>query len=84
MITFYTVTGGIETKAWSIERGSKSIEAAVKVHSDFEKKFIKAEVISWKKLIEAKSWTKAKELGLIKTVGRDYEIEDGDIVEFKI
>lgn len=84
LITFYTVTGRKETRAWPIKRGSSSLEAAAKVHSDFKEKFIKAEVISWEKLIEAKSWTKAKELGWLKTVGKDYEIKDGDMIEFKI
>lgn len=84
LITFYTVTGGKETRAWPIKRGSTSIEAAAKVHSDFADKFIRAEVISWNKLEETNSWTKAKEQGLIKTVGRDYEVQDGDIIEFKI
>jgi len=84
LITFYTVTGGKETRAWSIKRGSLVPEAAAKVHSDFEEKLIKAEVISWQKLIEAESWTKARELGWLKTVGKDYQVEDGDIIEFKI
>ncbi len=84
LITFYTVTGGKETKAWPIKRGSSILEAAAKVHSDFEEKFIKAEIIPWQKLVEAKSWTKAKELGWIKTAGKDYEVKDGDLIEFKI
>ncbi len=84
LITFYTVTGGKETKAWTLERGLKAPQAGGIVHSDFEKKFIKAEVIPWQKLVEAKSWSKAKELGWVKTVGRDYLVEDGDVIEFKI
>ena len=84
LITFYTVTGGKETRAWPIKRGSKILTAAGKVHSDFEEKFIKGEVIPWKSIIEVGSWVKAKELGQIKTVGKDYEVEDGDVIEFKI
>jgi len=84
LITFYTVTGGKETRAWPTKRGSSILEAAAKVHSDFEEKFIKAEVVPWEKLIEARSWTKAKEFGWLKTVGKDHEVKDGDIIEFKI
>jgi ribosome-binding ATPase YchF (GTP1/OBG family) len=84
LITFYTVTGGKEARAWSIKKGSSSLEAANKVHSDFGEKFIKADVISWQKLIEAQSWNKAKEKGWLKTVGKEYEVQDGDIIEFKI
>jgi len=84
LITFFTITGGKETRAWTIERGIKIAEAAGKVHSDFQEKFIKAEVISWQKFLELKSWKKAKELGQIQIVGRDYIVKDGDIIEFKI
>ena len=84
LITFYTVAGGKETRAWTIARGSKCPAAGGKVHSDFEEKFIRAEVIPWQQLIEAGSWTNAREKGWIKTVGRDYIVQDGDIIEFKI
>jgi len=84
LITFYTVAGGKETRAWTIARGSKCPVAGGKVHSDFEEKFIRAEVIPWQQLIEAGSWTNAREKGWIKTVGRDYIVQDGDIIEFKI
>lgn len=84
LITFYTVAGGKETRAWTIKKGSKVPEAGGRIHSDFEEKFIRAEVIDWKKLVEAGSWPKARELGLLKTVGKDYVVEDGDVIEFKI
>ena len=84
LITFYTVAGGKETRAWPIKNGTQASEAAVKVHSDFEEKFIKAEIISWEDLIDTGSWLKARELGKVKTVGRDYQIKDGDVIEFKI
>jgi hypothetical protein len=84
LITFYTIAGGKETRAWTVKRGTKCPQAGGKVHSDFEEKFIKAEVIPWQKLVEAESWTKSRELGLIKTAGKDYIVEDGDIIEFKI
>jgi len=84
LITFFTIAGGKETRAWTIKKGVLAPEAGGKVHSDFEEKFIRAEVIPWQKLIELGSWKKARELGQIKTVGRDYLVQDGDIIEFKI
>ena len=84
LITFYTVAGGEEVRAWTIKKGASAPEAGGIVHSDFEEKFIKAEVISWKELMEAGSWSKAKERGLIKIVGKDYLVKDGDVIEFKI
>lgn len=84
LITFYTVAGKEETRAWTLKRGEKAPEAGGVVHSDFEEKFIKAEVINWQSLIEASSWSDARERGQIKTVGRDYLVQDGDVIEFKI
>lgn len=83
LITFFSIAGK-ETRAWTIQRGTTAPEAGGKVHSDFEKKFIKAEVIDWQGLIKARSWKRAKELGLVKTVGRDYLVQNGDVIEFKI
>lgn len=84
LITFFTIAGGKETRAWTVKRQTPTPQAGAKVHSDFEKKFIRAEVIPWQKLVEAKSWLKARELGWLRTVGKDYLVEDGDIIEFKI
>jgi len=84
LITFYTITGGKEVRAWTTQMETKCSQAGGKVHSDFEEKFIKAEVINWEKLIVAGSWQKAREKGYIKTTGRDYLVQDGDIIEFKI
>jgi hypothetical protein len=84
LITFYTVAGGKETRAWTVKKGSLAPQAGGKVHTDFEEKFIRAEVISWEKLVEAGSWQKARELGWIKTVGKDYQLKDGEVIEFKI
>jgi len=84
LITFYTIAGGKETRAWTVKKGALAPEAGGKVHSDFEDKFIKAEVIDWESLIRAESWHKARELGMIKTTGKDYIVEDGDVIEFKI
>lgn len=83
LITFFSIAGK-ETRAWTIQKGTTAPEAGGKVHSDFENKFIKAEVINWQQLIKAISWKKAKEVGLVKTVGRDYVVQDGDVIEFKI
>ncbi len=84
LITFYTVAGGKETRAWTIVKNSKAPQAGGIVHSDFEEKFIRAEVINWQKLVEAQSWPKARELGWIRTVGKEYVVEDGDVIEFRI
>jgi hypothetical protein len=84
LITFYTVAGGKETKAWTLKRGLKAPEAGGVVHSDFEKKFIRAEVIPWKLLAQARSWLKARQQGWLKVVGKDYLVQDGDVMEFKI
>ncbi len=84
LITFYTITGGKEARAWTLKRGSTAPEAGGKVHSDFREKFIKAEVVPWQVLYEAGSWSKAREKGQIKTVGKDYIVQDGDVIEFKI
>lgn len=83
LITFLT-TGEDETRAWTIEKNCLAPQAAGKIHSDFEKGFIKAEVINWKTLLEASSQALAKEKGLIKTEGKEYIVQDGDVIEFKI
>ncbi len=84
LVTFFTITGGKEIRAWTIKKGSDIISAAEKVHTDFAEKFIKAEVIPWQELIEADSWNKARESGKIKLAGKDYIVQEGDIIEFKI
>lgn len=84
LITFYTITGGKETRAWTIPQGAKTPEAGGQVHSDFEEKFIKAELIPWQKLTEAGSWVRAREKGWIQVIGKDYVVQDGDVIEFKI
>lgn len=84
LITFFTVAGGKESRAWTLKRGLKAPEAGQVVHTDFKEKFIRAEVVPWQKLVESGSWQKARERGLLKIVGKDYLVEDGDIIEFKI
>lgn len=84
LITFFTITGGKETRAWTLKKKSDVLQAASCVHSDFEENFIKADVINWQKLIEAGSWSQARQLGQIQTTGKDYLVQDGDVIEFKI
>lgn len=84
LITFFTVAGKKETRAWTLKNGLKAPDAGEIVHSDFKEKFIKAEVIDWKKLVESSSWKEAKESGQLKVAGKDYIVQDGDIIEFKI
>ncbi len=83
LITFFTIKGGKQVQAWPIKQGSTAIQAAEMVHTDFAQGFIKAEVISFNELEKAESWRKAQELGKTRLEGRDYQIRDGDVVEFK-
>jgi len=83
LITFFTVVGKKETRAWALKRGSSVLEAAEKIHTDFAKKFITAEVVDWKTLIEKETWEKCTEAGLIKKVGKAYIVQDGDVIEIK-
>lgn len=80
--TFLT-TGADETRAWTILKGSRAPQAAGKIHTDFERGFIRADVVFWKDLLEATSWSKAREQGLLKTEGKEYVVKDGDVIEFK-
>ncbi len=82
LITFLT-TGPDETRAWTVRAGACAPEAAGKIHTDFERGFIKAEIINWQKLLEAGSWAKARDRGWIRTEGRDYIMHDGDVVIFR-
>lgn len=79
----YLTAGEKETRAWTIERGTKAPQAAGKIHSDFERGFIRAEVIDWKELIECGNLTKAKEMGKVRSEGKDYVVKDGDVVLFR-
>lgn len=81
LMSFFT-TGEDETRAWTIKKGSTAPEAGAAIHSDFRDKFIRAEVIQWDKLLAAGSRAKARELGLIRTEGKEYIVKDGDVVEF--
>jgi ribosome-binding ATPase len=83
LITFLT-TGEDETRAWTIKKDSTAPIAGRAIHSDFEEKFIRADVINWQKLLEAGSLAKARDLGWLRTEGREYVVKDGDVIEFKI
>jgi hypothetical protein len=84
LITFYTIKGGKEVRAWSIKKGSTALDAAGKVHTDFARNFIKAEVIPVDQLLEISGWREAKEKGRIKLEGKDYVVQDKDVIEFKV
>ena len=79
----YLTAGEKEVRAWTIKKGTKAPQAAGKIHSDFEKGFIKAEIVSYKDLVEAGSFVKAKEKGKVRIEGKDYVIADGDVVLFR-
>ncbi|HEY4521929.1 MAG TPA: redox-regulated ATPase YchF [Candidatus Paceibacterota bacterium] len=83
LITFFT-TGEDESRAWTIPASSSAKRAGRAIHSDFEEKFIRADVIFWQKLLEADSWSKARDLGWIRSEGKEYTVQDGDVIEFKI
>lgn len=79
----YLTAGEKEVRAWTITKGTKAPQAAGKIHSDFEKGFIKAEVVSYDDLVEAGSFLKAKEKGKVRIEGKEYIIQDGDVVLFR-
>ena len=79
----YLTAGEKETRAWTIVKGTKAPQAAGKIHSDFEKGFIRAEVVDWKVLLECGSYNAAKEKGKVRSEGKDYVVQDGDVVLFR-
>lgn len=82
LITFFT-TGPDETRAWTIKRGDKAPKAGGAIHSDFEANFIRAEVINWKDLLDSGGFAQAREKALIRTEGKEYVVQDGDVIEIK-
>ena len=82
LITFFTV-GEDEVRAWTVREGSTAPQAAGKIHTDMERGFIRAEVVSYADLIRAGSMAKAREEGLLRLEGKDYLIKDGDICYFR-
>lgn len=83
LITYFT-TGVDETRGWTIIAGSTAPQAGAAIHNDFKEKFIRAEVINWKELLECGSWANARAKGLLRIEGREYVVCDGNVIEFKI
>jgi ribosome-binding ATPase YchF (GTP1/OBG family) len=83
LMTYFT-TGEMETRAWTIREGSTAPQAGAAIHGDFEEKFIRAEIIHFTKLLDAGSWSAARDLGTLRLEGRDYIVQDGDVIVFKI
>ena len=82
LISFLTA-GPEEVRAWTIKKGTKAPQAAGKIHSDFERGFIRAEIISFDDLMACKSMAVAREKGLIRSEGKDYVMQDGDVTLFR-
>ena len=82
LITFYTTVGD-ELRAWTVKRGTGAPQAAGKVHTDMERGFIRAEVISFEDFIAAGSEPAAREKGLMSSEGKDYVVRDGDVIQFR-
>ncbi len=78
----YLTAGEKETRAWTIVNGTKAPQAAGKIHSDFEKGFIRADVVNWETLVELGSLAAAKEKGKVRSEGKEYVMQDGDVVEY--
>ena len=83
LATYFT-TGETETRAWTIESGSTAPVAAAAIHTDFQTKFIRAEVVFWSDLLSAGSYGEARAKGTVRTEGKEYIVKDGDVIEFKI
>ena len=83
LITFFT-TGEDESRAWTTIRGATAPLAGKSIHTDFRDKFIRAEIVAYDKLVEAGSFLKAREHGWVRTEGKDYIVQDGDVIEFLI
>lgn len=82
LISFFT-TGPDETRAWTIRRGDTAPIAGAAIHTDFRDKFIRAEVIGWDTLLKAGSYAAAREKGLLRSEGKEYVVQDGDVIEFR-
>ena len=79
----YLTAGPQEVRAWTIKEGTKAPQAAGKIHSDFERGFIRAEVVSYDDLVGLGSMTACKEKGLVRSEGKEYVMKDGDVVLFR-
>lgn len=79
----YLTSGPMETRAWTIKKGTKAPQAAGKIHTDFERGFIRAETVSYDDLVKSGSMTAAREHGLVRSEGKDYVVQDGDVILFR-
>ena len=79
----YLTAGPTETRAWTIKEGTKAPQAAGKIHSDFERGFIRAEVVNYQDLLDCKTYSAAKDKGLVRLEGKEYVVKDGDVVLFR-
>lgn len=82
-LQYYFTAGEMEVRAWTIHKGWKAPAAAGVIHTDFEKKFIKADAVDWKDLVECGGWGKARETGKVRMEGKEYVVRDGDVLLFK-
>ncbi len=82
LLSFLT-SGEDETRAWTIKKGTKAPQAAGKIHSDFERGFIRAEVVNYQDLLDCKAYAAAREKGLVRLEGKDYVVQDGDVIFFR-
>ncbi|UCC65512.1 MAG: redox-regulated ATPase YchF [Anaerolineae bacterium] len=83
LITFFTTTGGRVVQAWTVQRGTRAPQAAGKVHTDMERGFIRAEVLAYDDLMAASSVVAAREKGLLRLEGKEYVVQDGDVIHFR-
>ncbi len=81
LISFFT-TGEKESRAWTVTQGATAPEAGAAIHTDFKEKFIRAEVVSYADLVESGSWSKARDIGKLRTEGKEYVVQDGDVMVF--
>ncbi|MDE6636063.1 MAG: DUF933 domain-containing protein, partial [Lachnospiraceae bacterium] len=79
----YITSGEPETRAWTIEKGTKAPQAAGKIHTDFERGFIRAEVVAYDALVELGSLLAAREKGQVRSEGKEYVVQDGDVILFR-
>ena len=82
LVSFFTV-GKDEVKAWTLKKGTNAQQAAGKIHTDFEKGFIRAEVVAYDDLVNLGSWNAAKEKGVLRSEGKEYVVKDGDCIHFR-
>ena len=83
LITFFTITGGKETRAWTLRRGETALEAAGRVHTDIQRGFIRAEVAPQAALVAAGGMAGARAQGHVRLEGKEYVVQDGDVIHFR-